>query len=397
MTATIEFFPVGNGDMTLVTLESGKRILIDINIRQNADNEAELAFPNVASMLKERLDRDIHGRLFVDVFVLSHPDRDHCAGLTTHFHLDSPNDWKTPAENEIEKIIIREIWSSPLTFRRKNKIDGTLTSDAEAWRKEAKRRVKLFKENSVETKYDGNKIMILGQDIHNKTNGLDSIIVKVGERFDRICGIKDPSFSGLLLSPQLVSEEEAEELSGKNNSSIVMQFTIASDNNDEAAKFLTGGDAEVDIWERIWKRNKNHPNNLAYNILQTPHHCSLGTLSHDRYNDDQDSGIKGKEESCEISTEAYNALSQSLDGSFIIASADKPENKTGRDLAMRKYLDIAKNCNGKFLCTMIDSKNSPLKITITSNGPNDTDKKEMNDTQSIPQKVIKGSTEGSYA
>ena len=33
MVAKIAFFPVGNGDMTLVELESGRKILIDINIR----------------------------------------------------------------------------------------------------------------------------------------------------------------------------------------------------------------------------------------------------------------------------------------------------------------------------------------------------------------------------
>ena len=33
MTATITFFPVDNGDMTLIELESGRKILMDVNIR----------------------------------------------------------------------------------------------------------------------------------------------------------------------------------------------------------------------------------------------------------------------------------------------------------------------------------------------------------------------------
>ena len=33
MTVDMTFFPVDNGDMTLVALESGRNILIDINIR----------------------------------------------------------------------------------------------------------------------------------------------------------------------------------------------------------------------------------------------------------------------------------------------------------------------------------------------------------------------------
>ena len=38
MPASIVFFPVDNGDMTLITLADGRTILVDINIRQDADN-----------------------------------------------------------------------------------------------------------------------------------------------------------------------------------------------------------------------------------------------------------------------------------------------------------------------------------------------------------------------
>src|SRR5690554_3280757 len=99
MSASVEFFPVGSGDMTLIRLASGKTILIDINIRQKADDDNEPDYPNVAEMLKDRLERDGKGRLYVDVFMLSHPDNDHIAGLETHFHLGAPSAYKVP-ENE---------------------------------------------------------------------------------------------------------------------------------------------------------------------------------------------------------------------------------------------------------------------------------------------------------
>ena len=38
MAATTTHFRVGNGDMTLVELESGRTILIDIRIRADADS-----------------------------------------------------------------------------------------------------------------------------------------------------------------------------------------------------------------------------------------------------------------------------------------------------------------------------------------------------------------------
>lgn len=79
MVARIAFFPVGNGDMTLIELESGRKIVIDVNVRAAADDQDDET-PDVAKMLRERLSRDGQGRLYVDAFLLSHPDKDHCSG-----------------------------------------------------------------------------------------------------------------------------------------------------------------------------------------------------------------------------------------------------------------------------------------------------------------------------
>ena len=42
MANTLSFFPVGNGDMTLVELESGRKMLFDLNIRAAADDSDSL-------------------------------------------------------------------------------------------------------------------------------------------------------------------------------------------------------------------------------------------------------------------------------------------------------------------------------------------------------------------
>src|ERR1700676_2718207 len=107
ITATIEFFPVGNGDMALLTLESGRTILIDVNIRAAADDEDDAETIDVAKLLKARLERDAERRLYVDAFLLTHPDEDHCRGLTRHFHLGPQEDWS----KKDDKILIREMWS----------------------------------------------------------------------------------------------------------------------------------------------------------------------------------------------------------------------------------------------------------------------------------------------
>ncbi|ABA06120.1 hypothetical protein Nwi_2870 [Nitrobacter winogradskyi Nb-255] len=77
MTASLTFFPVSNGDMVLMCLDNGQRILIDINIRGKADDDDDDT-PDVAEDLRSRLERDDQGR---------HPHSDHVAGLRNHFHL----------------------------------------------------------------------------------------------------------------------------------------------------------------------------------------------------------------------------------------------------------------------------------------------------------------------
>ena len=139
MAVKTSHFKVDNGDMTLIELESGRRILADINIRCAADDEDDDT-PDVAKQLRKRLDRDDKDRLFVDAFLNTHPDADHIRGLEKHFHLGDPSTWSKADD----KIIIREMWSSPIVFRRAKAKDEdhVLCADAEAWRDEARRRVK---------------------------------------------------------------------------------------------------------------------------------------------------------------------------------------------------------------------------------------------------------------
>ena len=88
MKSTITFFPVDNGDMTLIKLSDKTTILIDINLRESAENEEGPSFDAVKG-LRDRLENDDDGRPYVDAFLLTHPDQDHCRGLS--FHLSSPS------------------------------------------------------------------------------------------------------------------------------------------------------------------------------------------------------------------------------------------------------------------------------------------------------------------
>lgn len=361
MTAKIEFFPVDNGDMTLLTLENGKTILIDINIRKGADDENDEEKTDVAALLRDRLARDSTDRLYVDVFLLTHPDEDHCRGLDRHFHLGAPEGWS----KKDDKIFIREMWSSPIVFRRKKDVEGALCADAQAWWDEARRRVNYYKALSSKASVeDGNRIQILGEDKDGKTDQLTDILVKTNSRITKVCGKTDDAFSAWLLAPQLVSDEEAEKLSGKNHSSTVVRFNIKADGNSDAGLFLAGGDAEVENWERIWDRNSKLTDRLTYNLLLAPHHCSWHSLSYD--------GWKEHGNDAKVSDKARNALSQAQAGAFIVSSSkeildDNDDPPCIR--AKREYEAILKTPKGSFLCVFDECDDDVLLFEFDAKGP----------------------------
>ena len=280
MTTQLSFFPVGNGDMTLVQTEGGHRILIDMNIRSAADDPDDDT-PDVVAKLRDKLIRDAAGRLYVDALLISHPDEDHCRGLRKHFHLGPPDEWSKSAD----KILIREIWSSPMVFRRASR-RHVLCEDARAFNAEARRRVRVFRDTPWKVG-DGDRILILGEDEDGKTDDLKTILVPVDHQLSQVNGQRDDSMTALLLAPLPTDADDDEDVLSKNNSSTILRFSLAGNRIADKCQFLTGGDAEVAIWEKLWNRHRRRPDWLSYDILQSPHHCSWHSLSYDSRCDTQ--------------------------------------------------------------------------------------------------------------
>tara|TARA_R110002153_G_scaffold209246_5_gene361747 strand:+ start:1577 stop:2740 length:1164 start_codon:yes stop_codon:yes gene_type:complete len=341
------FFPVENGDMTLIRLADNlsTTILIDVNIRKAADDVNDQT-PDVAKLLREILLKDKNERPFVDAFSLSHPDKDHCSGLVKHFWLGDPDDYPDDNLSQSEKrIIIRELWSSPMVFRRASK-SLALCDDAKAFHREARRRVKYWRENGWAG--DGNRILILGEDENGKTDDLTDILIK---EKDSICKINGSNtngyFSAKLLAPfPKQDDENAEDLLSKNHSSIILNIDLTSQQGATPTRFLTGGDAEVAIWDRLWAKYKYSSKELSYDLLQAPHHCSWHSLSYDSWSTYQ--------EEAEVSIDARNALGQAKHGATIVASSKKilDDAKDPPCIGAKKeYLAILRPVDGTFLCT----------------------------------------------
>lgn len=326
--------------MTLICLDNGQNILIDINIRVAADDEDDET-PDVASDLRDRLKRDEDGRLYVDAFLLSHPDADHIRGLRNHFHLGPPDEWS----KEDDKILVREMWSSPVVFRRAGP-NNTLCDDAKAWAKEARRRVARFREDGFET-VEGNRILIMGEDVDGKTDDILDIVVKLDETVSACNRVQGGVFEARLLGPLSSEGEEDEVELEKNDSSIILQFSLKGGSIADQCRFLTGGDAGVAIWKRLWERHgEDRLDWLSYDILQTPHHCSWRSLSFDSWSD--------LGEDAKVDPDAREALSQTRKGAVIVASSKpirKDDDNPPHERAKREYVDIVDGEDERFFCT----------------------------------------------
>ena len=355
-TPKITFFPVGNGDMKLLELDSGTRILIDINIRQSGDD-----IRDVAKDLRDRLTTDENSRPYVDAMVISHPDQDHCRGLEEHFHLGPLSDYNDEAEPK--KIVIREMWSSPIIFRRAS-VNHTLCNDAKAWNKEARRRVQLFRDNGIGT--NGDRILVLGEDTDGKTDDLGEILVLLEESITEVAGKKLSNFSAQLLAPLLALNADDETALSKNESSVIFNYHIGVGIEKDAVRVLSGGDAEVLIWEHLWSKYKNNTAILEYDLLCAPHHCSWHSLSYDSWSK------KGRD--AVVSDDARSALSQARDGAVIVASSNEIKDDDVDPPCIRakeEYESILSDVSGEFYNTAYhpNAKNpEPLTFEVTVGG-----------------------------
>lgn len=371
MGASITFFPVDNGDMTLVQLadSAGTTILADIKIRAAADAPNDKT-RDVSKDLRDLLKKDENGRPYVDAFLNSHPDDDHIMGFEKHFYAgplsEYPDDKKPYNER---RIVIRELWCSLIVDRRASKTHK-LTDDAKAFNKEARRRIEVSRKNKCVGVAEGDRVLVFGED--DESRDLGGILIKVDETFSKV-NEKDMSafFTGTMLAPLQAADDAEDELLSKNESSVMLNMSISADaNTPGACSFLTGGDAGVEVWQRLWKKHKKKPDVLSYDILQAPHHCSWRALSNESWGDAREEG-----KTATVNDDARNALAQALDGAFIVASCK--EIKDDKDDppcwgAKLEYEKIAKDVKGTFMCTgEYPSKTSPapLKFDVTADGP----------------------------
>lgn len=359
----IKFYPVDNGDTTLITLTDNTTVLIDCKLRTSAeDPEDKTKFDvkkDLLASIKKRSDNP-----FIDAFILTHPDKDHCHGFAKHFYQGNPNDYKK-ANRDNEEIIIDEMWVTATLF------DSAESEDAKAFKKEAERRRKLWDNDSSDKDKAGNRIRMIGYNGDDKFEKVPAYYP--GELANKINGSTKDNFEFFVHSPLKKSLITASSEENKNFSSIVMQarFKINASDKNLAARFLFGGDADHIIWEQVLTKSKKHKNTekLEWDYFLAPHHCSWTYFNNVPYD--------AKEENKTPKTSSLEVLDFKVGNGKIIASCktikDDDDNPPHHAAKVEYEKKVAKGDFIELAITPTEDEPKPVVVEISDAGIKRTD------------------------
>ncbi len=346
--ASITYFPVGNGDTTLIRLTDETDIVIDCNIRASDSDEQHY---DVHEHLLQHVNKDVKDIAFINAFILTHPDQDHCRGFQSAFYTGPLSEY-SEEDGKNGLIIINELWFSPRVF---SDLEDELCDDAEAFLAEAERRMELYKSGDDRCNDLGNRLRIIGSTDSEDLEGLEDIVYIPGDVADEIDGKRKQDFSFFVHAP-FKADTDSED-GERNNTSVVLQARFDVDDEVSACLAIFGGDADYRVWGHIL--NKSGDDTLSWDLLLAPHHCSW-TFFHDH----------GESEPHPDSIEL---LKRHRDGACIIASckpiADDDDNPPSSK-ARLEYIDVVGE--GQFLVTSetpSEDAPEPIVFVMTANGP----------------------------
>lgn len=356
MAHKIKFYPVGNGDNVLVTLTDNTSIIIDCQFHDCEETSDGIAVYDVKSDILEEIQKDRNDNPFVDLFINTHPHDDHCKGFETHFYCGDP-DLYTKSNQDKNNIIIGELWVTQMAF------SNDLCNDGEAIRREAKRRKKLFDENSPHSDKLGNRIRIIGY--NDKDEYQERLHYIPGSTITFINGKNSSYLSVFIHAPFKSDLIRGQADKDCNATSIVAQMNFRNQKyGNIVSQFIFGGDADHYVWEKILEKSKSNGNEdkLNWDLFLAPHHCSWSF-----FND------RPQKDNANPQDYSLKFLDYKNPGAHIIASSKKIENKEPNPPHYEAKQEYEKKVGStRFKNTGININENapqPLVYVIDENGP----------------------------
>lgn len=247
------FWPVGNGDSTTIVIrENDLTMQVDLRHCESAEEDDSPMTPVLDELV--RLLPKRNGKPYLSLFVLTHPDEDHCLGF----------------RELLKKVIIGELWHTPRIFREYKK---DMCEDAQAFRAEARRRRDVTIENHGDVE-SGDRVRVIGHDDifeeddykdfpeYWRTRPGTSVIEVDGEELGDI-------FEAFIHSPF------KDDMDGtRNNTSLAFQINLKE--GDKIGKALFFGDREYPLIKKIFDKTKERERTqyLEWDVMLAAHHCS---------------------------------------------------------------------------------------------------------------------------
>lgn len=253
------FWPVGCGDSTTIVVDENTVLQIDLRHLGGAGETGD-DHAAIVDKLAEHLPRR-NGKPYLAAFVLTHPDLDHCLGF----------------RDLMKKVVIGELWFTPRVFREYHK---DLSDDASAFKKEAQRRVQVMIATDGAAGA-GNRLRLIGYDELlqvERYQGFPRFAHTVpGNAITVIDGIEHTGqFRAFIHAP--FKDDSAKD---RNETSVAMQVVLGDDPG--AGGVLLFGDLSYPTIRRIFDETRaaGQMDNLAWQVLLAPHHCSKSVMYED--------------------------------------------------------------------------------------------------------------------
>ena len=253
------YWPVGTGDSTTIVIDAEHVAQVDLHDMAVADDD-EAVVAAVVDRLVEVLPQR-NGKPYLAAFILTHADKDHCLGFG----------------DLLENVTIGELWATPRLWREYTDKDLPLCPDAEAFHKEAKRRVAATEKAVAagQTPASGDRIRVVGYDTDHDKHAYselpDECLSYPGDAVSAIDGddVSD-RFEAFIHAP--FKEDCAAQ---RNDTSLALQITLTDDDGRDGHVLLLG-DLAYETIKKIFEYSEyaERPERLAWEVLLAPHHSS---------------------------------------------------------------------------------------------------------------------------
>lgn len=338
------FWPVGTGDSTTICVDAETIMQIDLHHLACADEEGDPRVPIVDRLVKLLPKRN--DKPYLALFVLTHPDLDHCQGF-----------------KELRKSVdIGEIWFSPRIFFERS---IELCDDAKDFVKEAKRRVKKTIDEAGDVE-SGDRVRIIGySDLleNDEYKGFpEERLTRPGNPITEIDGDDRADIFEAFVHAPFKDDDVARE---RNETSIGLRVELRE--GDHTGQALLLGDLSYPSVRRVFDESARHDNDdkLKWDVFLAPHHCSKSVMY---WQGEEEEEVTLKQDILDDIEKAAEVTG------YIIASCDPiPSTNASGDnpphaKAKKRYEEIAPN---GFLCTgehPDEEHPQPIVFVLTADG-----------------------------